>query len=236
MILTSYKTTFLIIAVDTVAKTFTVAGDKRDIFNASSTPSVEGSTGNDGGYSVVSSTLDGTDTVVTVNEVIPSAVADGSLALILGKDTTEWNRDDLGGNEPFVAESTVGAGRVDISSPVNWDKYGISASLDDRGFRNEMIALGNTSALWGALVLAERQALVRNYAYWSGASTADLDACYDSTTRFDYKKAVMEVLRASCECDPHRSSLAGSEKYFNWTNDDGGVMDSGTEILSDAVL
>jgi len=59
------------------ANTLTIAGDHRDLFPAGATLGVLGSTGNDGSYEVVSSTLVGGDTVIATVEDVSDATADG---------------------------------------------------------------------------------------------------------------------------------------------------------------
>ncbi len=68
-----------IVAVNTGTKTFTVAGDQTAIYIYGRNLAVDGSTGNDKGYHVASSTFGGVNTDVVVAEVVPSAVADGNL-------------------------------------------------------------------------------------------------------------------------------------------------------------
>jgi len=68
--------------VDDGAKTFTVLGDQADEIEAADTISIQGSTGNDGDYTVVSSTyVPATkSTDIVVSEAVPSAVVDGTIA------------------------------------------------------------------------------------------------------------------------------------------------------------
>lgn len=68
-----------ITAVNQGTKTFTVAGDQTAIYVYGRNLHVDGSTGNDGGYHVASSTFTGGNTEIVVAEAIPSAVADGNL-------------------------------------------------------------------------------------------------------------------------------------------------------------
>lgn len=72
---------FSIVAVSTVNKTFSIATNQTSIFVVGVRFVVSGSTGNDGTYTVVQSTFAGGNTVITVSEVIPSAVADGSISV-----------------------------------------------------------------------------------------------------------------------------------------------------------
>lgn len=69
---------FVITAVSTVGKTFTVAGDA-SAFAPTDTIPVYGSTGNDGFYTLVSAVFAAGSTVLTVVEAIPDATADGRL-------------------------------------------------------------------------------------------------------------------------------------------------------------
>jgi len=70
---------FPIIDVDTGAKEFTIDGDYQVYFPIGTMIEVEGSTGNDGSYVVAAVSLVSSDTVVEVEEAIPSAVIDGDL-------------------------------------------------------------------------------------------------------------------------------------------------------------
>lgn len=69
-----------IIAVNQPGKVFTVAGDHTGTILTGASLSVIRSTGNDGVYTVDSVVLSGSDTEVTVNEAVASAVVDGTLA------------------------------------------------------------------------------------------------------------------------------------------------------------
>jgi hypothetical protein len=68
---------FPIVSLVQVSKTFTVTGDASAVITAGTDLRVIRSTGNDGSYTVVSSIFGAGVTVITVNEAIPSAVADG---------------------------------------------------------------------------------------------------------------------------------------------------------------
>jgi hypothetical protein len=70
---------YAITVVDTVSKTFTVAGDHTTDFVTLDKIKVSGSTGNDGQYTVVSSTYDVNHTDIVVSEVVSSAVANGTV-------------------------------------------------------------------------------------------------------------------------------------------------------------
>jgi hypothetical protein len=82
-------------AVDQGDDTFTVNGaDYTDSLVANTIIAVDGSTGNDGIYHVVSSALDGSDTVITVAEEIPDATADGNVLLPV-EISTPYQEEDL---------------------------------------------------------------------------------------------------------------------------------------------
>ncbi len=68
-----------ITAVNTGAKTFTIVGDYAALITSSGTITVVRSTGNNDDYTVVTAVYGGANTVITVSEVVPSAVADGSI-------------------------------------------------------------------------------------------------------------------------------------------------------------
>lgn len=68
-----------ITAVNQGTPSFTISGDQTDFFAAAEEIVISGSTGNDGMYTTVLIELDGGDTVITVLEAIPSAVADGAI-------------------------------------------------------------------------------------------------------------------------------------------------------------
>lgn len=73
----SVGNSFPITAVNQGGKTFTVTGDASGMA-PTDTLSVYRSTGNDGGYTIVSAIFGAGSTVITVVEAIPSAVADGA--------------------------------------------------------------------------------------------------------------------------------------------------------------
>jgi hypothetical protein len=82
-LLTNYELgeSFSIVAVDTVNEEFEVSGDQTEYFRITAPVLVEGSTGNDGVWTVASVTYDsGTSrTIVEVNENVTNATADGTL-------------------------------------------------------------------------------------------------------------------------------------------------------------
>lgn len=70
---------FSITAVDTVAKKFTVAGDQTAAYTAADKVAVDGSTGNDGTYTIVSATLNAGSTDIVVTETVADATVDGKI-------------------------------------------------------------------------------------------------------------------------------------------------------------
>ena len=65
--------------VDLYNNTFTIAGNHQVDYIPGTPIFVDGSTGNDGMYTVVSSFYDGSDTVITVLQSIPDSTADGDI-------------------------------------------------------------------------------------------------------------------------------------------------------------
>lgn len=70
-----------IVGVDTSAKTFSVAGDQTAKFVQGKKLRVRLSTGNNGLYTIVSSSYDNTNTIIVVSEAIPDGTADGKIYL-----------------------------------------------------------------------------------------------------------------------------------------------------------
>jgi len=232
MLLTAYKITNAITAVDTVGKVFTVAGNKTHLF-ISGTFTIAGSTGNNGTYTISSSALNGGNTDITVTEVVPSSVADGNIKQIVGIDVTQWERNDLNSNEPFKYETTVSAGYSDISSSENFDKDYHSAGLSYKEMRNELIT--SFIAGWGTLSTIDQKAMVRNFVYPAATPTVELDVLYTVAERDDYQKTTMESLNQSCTCAIRQSIDAGSKKYFDHQQGDNGILII-TEVTTDQVL
>lgn len=73
------STLFPIAAVNQGAKQFTIAGNFAAEFPAQSAFSVTSSPGNDGDYTIAAVLDSGANTVITVNQSIPSATADGNI-------------------------------------------------------------------------------------------------------------------------------------------------------------
>jgi len=70
---------FAIVGVNTSTKTFSVAGDKTSEFIADVLIRIHSATGNDGAYTVVSSSFDSTNTNIIVVEAISDSTADGDI-------------------------------------------------------------------------------------------------------------------------------------------------------------
>lgn len=86
LLLTPTIASAAITGVSTTTRTFTVAGDQTGAFLSGSDCIVTGSTGNDGSYTVVSAVY-ASSTTITVDEVVPSSVADGTIE-VLADDTS----------------------------------------------------------------------------------------------------------------------------------------------------
>ncbi len=81
-LLNSITVTDAITAVSLANNTFTLLGDHHLRYTLDVPFFVDGSTGNDGLYSVISSTYDGTNTIITVAQPILSSVADGNITTV----------------------------------------------------------------------------------------------------------------------------------------------------------
>jgi hypothetical protein len=68
-----------IISADTTAEQFRVDGDKTSVFTTDKEFQVRSSTDVDGTYTVSASTLDGSETIITVNENITGSTVDGTV-------------------------------------------------------------------------------------------------------------------------------------------------------------
>ena len=86
-----------ITAVDQPNKKFTLTGDLTASFTGVTSINVQGSTGNDGVYTVVSATLVAGDTEVVVSETLASNVVDGTIFRnsLVNPQTYEFQSDDL---------------------------------------------------------------------------------------------------------------------------------------------
>ena len=87
LLLNATTNTYNITAVSQTNQTFTVAGNQTNFFTPGTTVDVNGSTGNDDTYTVVSSVF-GTSTVITVLENIPSATANGTIGVTVATTST----------------------------------------------------------------------------------------------------------------------------------------------------
>jgi hypothetical protein len=127
-----------IIDVQPVYETFTVAGDVTTIFPAGKTFTVQGSTGNNGSWTVASSVFTINGTIITVTGNITNAVIDGTISTqtvfpITGVNTT-LETFAVAGN----ATATFTVGRV----------FGVQNSTDNDGLYtvvSSVFALGVTT-------------------------------------------------------------------------------------------
>lgn len=119
---------------------FVVAGDQTPVFIAGMTFTVAGSTGNDGTYTVVSCTYDGsTASTIVVSGTIPDTTADGTITI-----TNKWNSApvDIQNLSAVVTLITAGA----ITGNVTWHDYD---NFDHEMPPTSMIALGAGLAVFG---------------------------------------------------------------------------------------
>jgi len=77
-----------IISVNTILKTFTIAGDQTAIDQVGELLPVTGAGANDGTYTINTQFFDGVNTILTVDEVITVAVATGVISLLSEIDDT----------------------------------------------------------------------------------------------------------------------------------------------------
>jgi len=131
LVVVEYTPLFGIIGVDTVSETFTISGDHQSTFPAGTEFRAQGSTGNDGLYTVKSVSLSAGDTVIEVNEDITDITVDGGLKAVVQKlkDTT-----GVGNLTQTVPGGGTGTGTV------NYKTGGIHAE-----FEND-VAAGNEVA------------------------------------------------------------------------------------------
>lgn len=86
----TFEETAAVVAVDTAEQTFTVAGDLRSEAQPGTKMDLEGSTGNDGTYTISSTTYTaaGTDqTVIKVKSAFTDATADGTITFAQSQKT-----------------------------------------------------------------------------------------------------------------------------------------------------
>ena len=134
---------FEIIGVSQGSKTFTVDDDYQDYFPVGARISVEGSTGNDGRYTVAGVSLSSGDTVVEVDESIPDATVDGDLYvdhLPIAKgptsDTRHWplvvEERTPGGSLVQSITDTTGTGTLtgDGSGTINYKTGALHVEFD----------------------------------------------------------------------------------------------------------
>ncbi len=126
----------VITGVTTGTKTFTVAGDQTANYNADDIIKIRESTGNNGWYTVVSSTFDTDHTDIVVEEVIIDATVDGIIYYATGL----W--------------AVIGVDKI-----VQWDGVNWNATIPTFGFNtyveDEIITyVYSTSHMWVTLVSA----------------------------------------------------------------------------------
>lgn len=89
---------FPIVGVNAGTKTFSVAGDKTEQCPTDKIIRIHSATGNDGAYTVVSSSFDNTNTNIIVSEAIPDETVDGDIyvkGLLWYEGLTTAMQDDL---------------------------------------------------------------------------------------------------------------------------------------------
>lgn len=84
---TTNNTILPITAINATLTGFVVSGDHDSLFDVGHTFDITGSTGNDGTYTVTSSTFDGTNTIIGVAS-IPNPTADGQIEILISRLST----------------------------------------------------------------------------------------------------------------------------------------------------
>lgn len=133
---------------------------------------------------------------------------------------------------PCKFEVSVSAGYSEITDVADWNRYWPSVGIDYIDYRNYLI--DTFEPTWGTLSDDQKKALIEQYVWPSETTGTELDALYTSIERLAFKENVVKTLE-TCGCIFKKSSTSSSEKYFNLTVDDGGIMDP-QELLTDVTL
>lgn len=91
----------------------------------------------------------------------------------VGVDLPQWHSEDLNGNQPFkmiYSGDTIPSGYTDISSIVNWDKFGSNVANDYFAYKCAVKTIV-TEKGWTGLTNSEKDLAIKYYAY-SDATTA----------------------------------------------------------------
>jgi hypothetical protein len=83
----------------------------------------------------------------------------------VGVDLSTWNSNDLNGNPPFkiiLTGSTIPNGYANVSSIVNWDKFGEAAATDYMVVRFEIRTMCRDKG-WANLTDAEKDLAIKHY-------------------------------------------------------------------------
>ena len=112
----AYSTPYTILSLDQFARTFSISGNHTAEFISGMDIKIVGSTGNDGFYTVISSTFSLGLTEITVSQAIPSITANGSL----GSDVV------VGGSELQVLNGAIDVFGIHIYTRTPTYSYGQS--------------------------------------------------------------------------------------------------------------
>ena len=151
-----------IVAADTTAETFTVAGDQTLRYVAAKTFEVTGSTGNDGTWTVSGSAFGGVNTVITVTGDITDATADGYCNP--NHCTIDWNTPvDANGEKRYpnhytvycqaAASFTLGSAATKCWTDAGGTTFTFAATATSGTLYNEGTVNKTMDAAYGVVVL-----------------------------------------------------------------------------------
>jgi hypothetical protein len=89
--------------------------------------------------------------------------------LTVGIDLIQWDSADLNGNQPFkliLSGATIPNGYINVSSIINWNKFGCMVANDYLVCKNEVKELVIKKG-WSNLINAEKDLAIQYYAYSS---------------------------------------------------------------------
>jgi hypothetical protein len=196
-------TQYVIDAVSTGSKTFTISddGDLSSVFFNGKFINIHGSTGNDGLYSVVSTSYSAPNFIITVNETIPSAVVDGTIGddihvvndfttpNVTVNDLKNITTDASGGtlvNRAFsivvagIANKTGTPSHIVANMPTNTFQKNSPDSAVSDPFNYAVYSF--PTVVNGVLFLIARFTIIDNSGVWSVYDTEDLRGYISNTT------------------------------------------------------
>ena len=106
----------------------------------------------------------------------------------VGLSVTEWERDSLNGNDPFIIATTTPGGYADISSIILFDKYGLSAA-------NVSIVRTAIDTLFQATTFSALSTLEKEVvSKWFLATTTDRNSVHAAAEQNDNAQSLANLL------------------------------------------